>query len=441
MRIHWVTHQFFPDQVGGTEVYTLGLAKRWQESGNEARVITFRETSETDPGFFGIEEYEYDGIPVIALTYNLAASPLRLRAEFDNPEVAGWISPIWKDCTPDVVHFVHLMKFSSSLLKCAQDRGINTVVTLPDYWSICPRHTLLTHREKRCDGPRTPADCAPCIQDTHGYFPEKIFNGPAWLYTPYLKAATHQPTPWFQEKKRRSQALYQRNQTIRDRVHRANRVFVLSPFQKARLVQNGFESARLELRPHGLETESLKVNQPPQRWPEKIKLAYIGSITRFKGVQLLLDAWENADTSRMELSIYGAFKPEDDWAQQLMRRIDALPNVFAQGLFAASDTGKILSQVDALVVPSLWYENEPLVVKMALYSNIPVMASDVGSLRDMITPGETGWLVQPNASAWTQALTNLHDQTPPPFQNGTYRIISMDDYALEMFNTYRNELE
>jgi glycosyltransferase involved in cell wall biosynthesis len=56
-------------------------------------------------------------------------------------------------------------------------------------------------------------------------------------------------------------------------------------------------------------------------------------------------------------------------------------------------------------MPALWYENAPLVVKAAQHTGLPVMASRIGSLEEMVRHGPDGWLVPPgDAAAWADAL-------------------------------------
>jgi glycosyltransferase involved in cell wall biosynthesis len=66
----------------------------------------------------------------------------------------------------------------------------------------------------------------------------------------------------------------------------------------------------------------------------------------------------------------------------------------------------VLSAADYLVVPALWYENDPLVVKAANHVGLPVIASRIGSLERMIDEDENGWLVPPgDVQAWEHVLT------------------------------------
>ena len=63
------------------------------------------------------------------------------------------------------------------------------------------------------------------------------------------------------------------------------------------------------------------------------------------------------------------------------------------GTFPAEELGRVLGGAAALVMPALWYENEPLVVKAARYIGLPILASNIGTLADSIKNGINGVLV------------------------------------------------
>jgi glycosyltransferase involved in cell wall biosynthesis len=90
-------------------------------------------------------------------------------------------------------------------------------------------------------------------------------------------------------------------------------------------------------------------------------------------------------------------------------------------------------------MPALWYENEPLVVKAALHLGIPIIASNIGSLSEMLDHGKKGTLVKPGDSA---ELAGALRSTIQAFEPGRYTLApvkSMDLHAEEMFSVYRQE--
>jgi glycosyltransferase involved in cell wall biosynthesis len=75
------------------------------------------------------------------------------------------------------------------------------------------------------------------------------------------------------------------------------------------------------------------------------------------------------------------------------------------GFLRKAELGAARQQAMALAVPSIWYENAPLAVLEAMADGLPIIASRIGGLPELVTSGENGLLVDPqNVDAWTDAL-------------------------------------
>ncbi|HXV19150.1 MAG TPA: glycosyltransferase, partial [Candidatus Omnitrophota bacterium] len=75
MRIAYLTHQYFPRHVGGTEVYTRGLARRAKAAGHEVIVITAHDPISRDKALRGIRPSEFERIPLAEIHYSLGTAP------------------------------------------------------------------------------------------------------------------------------------------------------------------------------------------------------------------------------------------------------------------------------------------------------------------------------------------------------------------------------
>ena len=136
-----------------------------------------------------------------------------------------------------------------------------------------------------------------------------------------------------------------------------------------------------------------------------------------------------------DLTTVGPETPIEEAASLLVvKKIGCLP-VVAQGRLVG-----IVTETDLLAVPSLWYENDPLVVKAAFYCGTPVLAARIGSLGEMVEPGRNGWLVPPgDAGAWAAALERFAG-APAPSAMAPTRVKTMDENAREMLDIYTEEL-
>jgi glycosyltransferase involved in cell wall biosynthesis len=413
MRVAYLTHQYLPRHVGGTEVYTRGLALRAATAGAAVEVLTYHESPSGDRRDYGIVATEHDGIPVREIHYNLSVAADPARAEYDNPDTGRLVREELDRFRPDIVHVMHAMKLSASALEACRALGIPFVVTLCDFWFICPRHTLLTSRGRLCDGPAHRLACARCLRDTHAFL-----RAPGRLW-------------------RDARAIAGRRRRLARGLGEARRIIALCEFTRRMFARNGIPAGRIEVIEHGLEVAGLeRATRRPGPLP---RIGFIGSMMPHKGPHLLLEALARIPHARLECRLHGAV-PATPYGERLRALAAADPRVRLMGPFPPVALGEILAEVDLLAVPSLWYENDPLVVKAAFYCGTPVLAARIGSLADMVTPGRNGWLVEPgDPGAWAAAIERLATAAGQPTVAPT-PVKTMDENAREMLAIYKQEV-
>ncbi|MFZ0750004.1 MAG: glycosyltransferase, partial [Pyrinomonadaceae bacterium] len=152
-----------------------------------------------------------------------------------------------------------------------------------------------------------------------------------------------------------------------------------------------------------------------------------------KGVHVLLEAFARRPNANIQLSIYGDAKVSNPYVDSLKQQAANDPRVKLMGTFPISEMGRVLEAADALVMPALWYENEPLVVKAARYVGLPVLASNIGTLTTSVQDGVNGKLIAPgDVEAWADAIATFR---PLPIKPDT-SIKTMDENAREMLTIY-----
>jgi glycosyltransferase involved in cell wall biosynthesis len=408
MHIVYLTHQFLPESVGGVEVYTLALARHARAAGHTVTVITYRETASINSADFGAQFTSYDSIPLVEIYDNLSMSPLPARYEYDNPFIANILRHVLLKLKPDIVHVMHAMKLSVSALDVCDALRIPFILTLCDFWFICPRHTLLKWDRTLCEGPAHPLYCLRCVQELHGFAKRPNFLRDL----PFLA---------------------KRNKFIRQRVLKARRIIALSEFQKEMYSRNGVPAHRIEVIQHGLEGLTLDA---PQHVPAKpYCIGYIGSLVEHKGVHILLEALARIPGEDLQCKIYGALG-SSAYVARLRELAARDQRVRLMQTFEPSQLTDVIDKIDILALPSLWYENEPLVIKAALRAGVPTLCSDIGSLSGMIAHNETGWLVPPgDVPAWAEAIRQALAALPG-FHMEPVRIKTMDENAAEILSIY-----
>ena len=108
------------------------------------------------------------------------------------------------------------------------------------------------------------------------------------------------------------------------------------------------------------------------------------------------------------------------------------------GTFPNSQIGAILASLDVLVVPSIWYENTPLVIYSAQAAGCPVIASNLGGMSEVVRHNDNGLLFAPgDASELASMIAQLARNRERVRQlSKTNKPKSISDYAKELTQVY-----
>jgi glycosyltransferase involved in cell wall biosynthesis len=129
-----------------------------------------------------------------------------------------------------------------------------------------------------------------------------------------------------------------------------------------------------------------------------LRVAYAGGIYPEKGVHVLIAALRSLAPGTCTLSVHGVLEWFPDYVARLRADARGLPVEFA-GRFAPDAIDELLAASDVVCVPSLWYENMPLVVQDAYRNAVPVVASRIGGLAEAVPEGRAGLCFEPGDPA------------------------------------------
>jgi glycosyltransferase involved in cell wall biosynthesis len=135
--------------------------------------------------------------------------------------------------------------------------------------------------------------------------------------------------------------------------------------------------------------------QAPVEARPRTRLAFFGQISRFKGLEVLLQAMKIVATLAPEahLMVYGAnleVLPEQQRKVYEDALAEAGDNVTFAGAYSPSYLPRLMADIDWVVVPSRWWENSPLVIQEAFMHGRPVICSGVGGMAEKVTDGVNG---------------------------------------------------
>lgn len=156
-----------------------------------------------------------------------------------------------------------------------------------------------------------------------------------------------------------------------------------------------FKHAAMKRLTHDVAPRAVVLAKRPQGI---YKFIFVGQLEEYKGVRVLLAAWKQCRARSLhgELHIVG----DGTLYADVVRAASGDPTVIFHGE-AFSNTKKLselLPSMHAAVIPSLVYENTALTVIEALGAGLPVIASNIGGIREAIEPGVSGILVAPGDS-------------------------------------------
>ncbi len=379
MRLLYVVHQFFPDCHSGTEQYCLAAAREARRRGDEVTVLSLHWESHVELPPIRLFEQPYDGIRVVRLNHWQRINPNDVLRDYENRHLDGWFQTVLDDVRPEAVHFFHLRQLGSNLIGVARRNGARTVVNLMDFWYLCPRFTLLRSDGNLCDGP--PDGGRGCVACQH---PE--LQG----VEPMEGAPLSTPDP-----AARLRALLDRPRRQLQNLGLADAVIAPSRFLADLFAKNGFPRDRVTVVPYGLEPGRIvPIAAPRPRRP--LRLGFCGVLSPWKAPDLVVDAVRGTSTA-VELCVHGRTTEPmfQDYIDRMRGAAAGDPRIRFAGAYAAIDAPRVFAEMDVLVVPSTWYENTPFVVLEAFAAGVPVIASDLGGLRELVQPGENGLLFRP----------------------------------------------
>jgi len=251
------------------------------------------------------------------------------------------------------------------------------VMTLHDYWMGCPRTQRMTASLETC--PEIVTDrCARCLRRLWpGFFSggrEDVPRDKADANDRVLLQAYHD--------------------RVKKVLNSADRLIAPSRFVRKIYERYGIEKRRFSMVPYGLD-RSLFAGIAKKRSPV-FRFACLGPVIPSKGVHILIEAFQLIGGSDCALHIWGEAMPyhkDTNYGHRLAVLSKGWEtSIHFHGHYENRDVGKILAEVDVLVVPSIWYEAGPMTVREAFLSRTPVIASNFGALAEAVDDGATGLL-------------------------------------------------
>ena len=359
MRILLGVHQFFPYHYTGTERYVLNLAKQLQRMGHFVKVLTYSVMDEDgfSEGFSSgmlYKEYVYEGIPVMAVRHKEKPSDHTFCFDLIDTGFYNETRNLFLKDKYDMYHCAHPFRISASI-KAARDSGVRITFMVTDYWLMCPLGIMRRADNTICEGPDEGRNC--------------------------LKYCFAHLT---------EESMRQRIAASRRLIESCDCLLSPSNFLIELFKENHFISPdRFVLSRHGFDYTKKKYHALKET-KNPIVFGYIGTIQYHKGVHIMVEGFKKTRNKNVRLQVWGGCFNEVEFQRNLMETAKGDTRIEFKGSYNFNDAEDILKPIDVVIVPSIWYENAPLTISTSLAYGIPVITSDIGGMKEMISDGHNG---------------------------------------------------
>jgi glycosyltransferase involved in cell wall biosynthesis len=394
VRVLLLIHDYLPLHAAGSEIYTAHLAAALKARGHEVAVFTCEERRDLPQ--YELTERVHDDVPVFEAIYNRIYHDLS--EQWDDPRMAEVLDGVLARFAPDVVH-VQGLQFvgGTSALKAVAVREIPILVTLHEYWWLCPRAGLMFDLDGRACETASSRDCARCVD---------IYPIDRERWSDQACAGAHDDLGdrrWF------ARALDQRALDLAAARELVSTFIAPSRFLGERMVAAGFPAERVVVSDYGFPPAPRPARAPAG---SPLRVGFVGTLSDYKGPLVLARAAARASarTERLSVTIHG----NPDWFPEVgdaLKELEAAtPCLTLPGPFDPSERERVFASLDVLVVPSLWWENSPLTIHEAFQRGVPVLTSDLGGMAELVSEG--GGLTFPpgDDAALAELLVSLAEE-------------------------------
>jgi glycosyltransferase involved in cell wall biosynthesis len=272
------------------------------------------------------------------------------------------LAQLLRSIRPDVVHFHHYVHLGVETLRLVKKAcpTARIFLTLHEYIAICMHNGQMIKTDGRLCHRYSPRECHLCF--------------------PHIKA----------------EDFFLREQYVKSFFRLVDRFISPSRFLKDRYVAWGLDSDRIEVIENGLPEGAPIPPRPLHAGEIRGRFAYFGQINPYKGVDVILGAFARLPQEvrrQVTLDIFGSALKNQ--SEEFQEKIEALLKkcrdmVRLHGPYEPEEMGRLMAEVDWVVMGSIWWENSPLVIQEAYKFGRPVICPDIGGMAEKVVPGVGG---------------------------------------------------
>ena len=389
---------WYPD-VGGVESHTRDLARELGARGHRLHALALDTREGLEP--YSVATQVLESVAVTRMAYRYHDH--RALADLVRSPRAEAVCLAWARAAGlDLVHVHHASGWGLGILPELARAGLPVVMTLHDFWPLCPRGQMVRTDGEVCPA-ASPARCAPCLART---WPHLMPSGGGERRGPGEGAVADDES-----------AARARDACALAALGAAARLFTPSPATRAAFVRAGLAQASIEVVENGVDVAelaravaALRSRAAPR---PGLHLGVLGTVLPSKGALELAHAVLEAGIPDLTLEVHGAlpsYHGDARYVEELRALAARAPAIRVHGPFDHARLAEILAGLDGVAAPSRWNEVYGLTVREARAAGLPVLVSDAGALPDVAACGAAGLVVPADdRAAWVAALRRFAD--------------------------------
>jgi len=367
-RILHVAHAFPPQNSEGSEQYSFNFSCELAQLGYDVTTLYPVRDAAREP--FTFKDEMFKGVKVCKFNALLQKS-----SDFWNPEYHEPFQRYLQENEYDLVYFQHVYHLSAKWISIAKESGLPVFLKLDDMFWFCHQIYFIEPSEATCGGSVSLEKCFYCFSRDFG--PES----PAQ----------------FQENMR---YLEFRKECLKRIFNQVDFVHTPSQYLKMVALENNLANEHFDIIRAGILPFKVKSQTKDWSTRKQLRVAFIGEIHPRNGLGVLLKALKYIEENptknsrcQLEYSFYG--NPVDQEVFESFKvQLASWNNAQYKGMFLQEERADIFEKIDLLVMPCLG-GCHPLVACEALFAGVPVIASHIAGVSEIVQHGNNGFLFTP----------------------------------------------
>ena len=262
-----------------------------------------------------------------------------------------------QELKPDVIHFHHTIRLGVEAIQIARQTlpEVKIVFTLHEFILICLRDGQMVRKDndELCEY-ATPERCSRC-------FPQ------------------HSP-----------QKFKMREEFIKTHLNLVDKFISPSHFLAQRFIDWGIPQAKMQVLENGRKLEQTAIYRQLKEREKRQVFGFFGQINPYKGALLILEAVEYLvanNFTNFKIELFGNIAEGfPEFEAEFLDCLAKYPDIVTHhGQYVQEEMSHLMGLIDWAIVPSVWWENSPLVIQEVFMHRRPIICSDIGGMKEKVT--------------------------------------------------------